>query len=509
MKVSDALGYDGEIVMSAIHNHTGLYDRDRSGSEESKKWKEKYDWFKRFELEASIDACRQALDTMRPAKYGFGEIESYTNVNRDYLSPHGYWIEARNLAGYSDRTLACIKFVDMEDRLIAAIVNHGTHAVCAYLQRDFDHKIKSSGNFPGIASRFAEQHFGNGAVVLWTSGSAGDQNPLLSHGMQYEYPDGYSTSVPYPDGVGYMQMEFMGRYHGADIVKCIDSIDKYSINMPIKRVSETIGLPRWKKKYDNGKMMAIRMGGTGLRDEKEVPYGELPAIPEAPEMILDPNDEGELAMRFEMIPDGDTVLNPTNHAYFNLTGSFDDIRDEQLFIATDKIASRDERNIPSGGTFIAAGTPADFTEQRTIREAMESDGHGYFSGKEPLFDEFYVFEDRQWRLVSRLTDNVSGRVMETYTDMPSLVFFCANVAKQFRGKNESLYSGYCFTCMETGFVPNAVNCPEYVSPVFKKGEKLTANTVYRFSSGSYFPDCRLPFRAFPHRFSDCHIESSV
>lgn len=191
------------------------------------------------------------------------------------------------------------------------------------------------------------------------------------------------------------------------------------------------------------------------------------------------DDEGKLTLSLEMCGDGTTVLNPTNHAYFNLMGT-GDAREHRVWIGADQRVTRGEMGLPNGGKQGVRGTPADFTVERSIREAMDSDNMNYFRKDKVMFDEFYVYEDRSPRHAATLYCSESGREMRVYTDMPCLVLFCAGGRKPESGKNGVLYEGYCAVCLETGFVPNAVNCPGYVSPVFAAGEKLTATTVYHF-----------------------------
>lgn len=190
-------------------------------------------------------------------------------------------------------------------------------------------------------------------------------------------------------------------------------------------------------------------------------------------------DDGRLTLQLEMCGDGTTVLNPTNHAYFNLMGT-GDARDHLVWISADRRVERGDAGLPNGGTLSVGGTPADFTAERSVREAMASDSVGYFRKDKVMFDEFYVYDDRMTRLAATLYCPENGREMRVYTDMPCLVLFCAGGRKPELGKNGAVYEGYCAVCLETGFVPNAVNCPEYVSPVFTSGEKLTATTVYQF-----------------------------
>lgn len=315
-KVAEATGFPKEnILLSYTHNHTSPCDEANLAygrapdSDEAAQKREKY---KVIELEASLQAAKQAVAAMRPAKCGFGTIDSYVNVNRDYETMHGFWVEAPNYAGYSDKTLSIVKFIAEDGKLIAALLNHGTHSTCALHQKDFDQKTKTSGNFSGIACKFVEKHFGDDAVVAWTSGAAGNQDPLMSHGFQYEYPDGYTTTVPYPDGMDYMQMEFLGRRHGADAVKCIHSIKEYTDEFSICNLHKTAMLPRQKRVAPkDGKFINPRMGGNGLRDEEKFAYGQVPEVPNLDSIVT--LDEGNpVEMHIHLVVLGDTALILTN-----------------------------------------------------------------------------------------------------------------------------------------------------------------------------------------------------
>ncbi len=307
-----------DIVLTATHNHSAPRDHGWFGwLPESEREKVYYRRIYEIELEAGIRAAQTAVSSMRPAKYGYGETKSYVNVNRDVQTPFGYWVEGKNLEGFSDKTLAIIKFVDEEERLIAALMNHATHATCIYMMKDADGREKTSGNFTGIASRFVEKHFGNGAVAMWTAGAAGDQNPLVSHGLQYEYPDGYSSAVEYPAGTGYQMMEYAGRMHGADCVRGIEEITDYSDNMPIFRVKRSAWLPAHRL-ADPERENPFRMGGNGLREEKEFPYGSVPPAPDPPKMADDPDHPVELKLQLILL--GDIAIVGMNGEIYNQIG---------------------------------------------------------------------------------------------------------------------------------------------------------------------------------------------
>ena len=284
--IARAIGFpeDGIFIMGT-HNHSApRYRKDQTNTPELSRWIDRYE---SLVYHAGITACQEAAAALRPAMYGYGEFVSAINVNRNLLSFGGYWVEAPNRTGYSDKTLSVIKLDDLDGKLIAAFLNHPTHATNIYMLKDLDHKAKTSGNFTGIACRFVEQHYGGGAVAMWTSGAAGNQNPVLSHGLQYEYPDGYTSQVQYPDGTGYMQMEYMGRIHGVDCCKGLDAITHYSTHMPVAHAVKDIALPTLEclEQWPPKSFSEVRSGGNGLRDYEKVPYGDLPAPGKVPTMI--------------------------------------------------------------------------------------------------------------------------------------------------------------------------------------------------------------------------------
>ncbi len=190
-------------------------------------------------------------------------------------------------------------------------------------------------------------------------------------------------------------------------------------------------------------------------------------------------DDSVLTMVTRMAPEGTTVLNPTNHAYFNL--GIADVRDLRLTLRAKDRVRRDERGLPDGGRIAVDNTSADFTQGRAIREAMDNDPTGYFAKDWIMYDEFYIQERNSEQPSAELYCPENGRIMQVVTDMPSMVLFVAprNLTPGKAGKN---YEGYCAVCLEPGFVPNAVNCPEYESPLFPKGEALHTVTRYIFKT---------------------------
>ena len=192
------------------------------------------------------------------------------------------------------------------------------------------------------------------------------------------------------------------------------------------------------------------------------------------------SDDSKLTLDFEMTAEGNTVINPTNHTYFDLTAGRGDIRDCRLMINASYIPTRDG-DTPNGGKLDVTGTPADFRAKRLIREAVESDDGTYFTGSfAPGYDEFFMLDKKGFGLAAEATAP-DGRTLRVYTDLPSVVLFCTPKFGQQEGKNGRTNGGWNFFCIESGYLPNAVNCPEYDSNVFRKDETLRARTVYEFS----------------------------
>jgi hypothetical protein len=120
-----------------------------------------------------VESVRLARQKLAPARVGFGTGVSYINVNRQIIDPKTHrWWEGPNYEGPSDKTVAVIKFETLGGEPIAVYYNYAVHAVLAG-QLD-----QVSADIPGAASRYVEDSFDDRIVALWSSGAAGDQNPI-------------------------------------------------------------------------------------------------------------------------------------------------------------------------------------------------------------------------------------------------------------------------------------------------------------------------------------------
>ena len=229
------------IMFSAIHNHTGCDMVFSPAEEDRKKWRA----YMELVCDRTVEAVKEAMDRKKPARYGFGIGKSYINGNRDMQCEDGSFTQGYEPEGYCDHSVYTMKFVDEKGQLIAALVSYGMHATLGYFDVDADGKTRCSGNIPGVAEEYAEERFGNGAVVLWSSEAAGDQNPQLYCLRDYD-KDGFPYMSKLLPGLQYNLIKVLGQRHGVDICKSINAIGKYNKNMPLKFAQTWVNLPAQK-----------------------------------------------------------------------------------------------------------------------------------------------------------------------------------------------------------------------------------------------------------------------
>jgi aldose 1-epimerase len=196
---------------------------------------------------------------------------------------------------------------------------------------------------------------------------------------------------------------------------------------------------------------------------------------------LTPNNE--LKFDYKATADKKTIVNLTQHTYFNLSGqkSATDILSHTLTMAADKYLPVDETLIPTGELQPVAGTPFNFLKPQTIGARINDSNQQLKFGKG--YDHCWVLnkQDASLSLVATLADSVSGRTMDVLTTEPALQFYSGNFLDGSNiGKGNSPYQFRTGLCLETQHFPDSPNKPKFPSVVLNPGEVYTSQTVYRF-----------------------------
>ena len=174
-------------------------------------------------------------------------------------------------------------------------------------------------------------------------------------------------------------------------------------------------------------------------------------------------DGNELILDYSAGTDADTVINLTNHSYFNLSGK-EQILDQELYLNADSYLEVDEGLIPTGKRIDVSGTEFDFRTRRPIA-----------SGK---YDHCFVLNPTG--IQAEAWDPVSGRGFRLETDQPALQLYCGGGLGGTHGKGGRVYQPFAGFCLETQHFPDAPNHPDFPGTVLRAGESFHSRTKFTF-----------------------------
>ncbi len=185
--------------------------------------------------------------------------------------------------------------------------------------------------------------------------------------------------------------------------------------------------------------------------------------------------ENELCIEYTAETDKKTVVNLTNHTYFNLTAGKENILNHYLQLDTDKMTEMIEQ-IPTGKIVSVENTPFDFRKMKTIVADMKTLPTGY--------DDNYVFENNvgSLRKIGVLKEKESGRAIEIKTTQPGMQLYTGYWNPEIEKDGKKLFGAYSGVALETQHYPDSVHHANFPSVFLNPGEKYTETTCYKFST---------------------------
>jgi aldose 1-epimerase len=194
-------------------------------------------------------------------------------------------------------------------------------------------------------------------------------------------------------------------------------------------------------------------------------------------------DDNAVEIKYAATTDKPTVLNLTNHSYFNLSGQGDpSVYDHKLTINADYYLPTDETSIPYGPLEKVENTPMDFRTPHEVGERIDQDFEALNFGKG--YDHTYVLNKKhegELSLCAKCVSPKTGIVMTVHTTQPGVQLYTGNwMTGNFVGKNGKRYPARAALCLETQHFPDSPNKPEYPTTVLRPGEKFESKTIYKF-----------------------------
>lgn len=198
-------------------------------------------------------------------------------------------------------------------------------------------------------------------------------------------------------------------------------------------------------------------------------------------MVYSLSEDNGLKLKYHATSDADTIINLTNHTYFNLAGhKSGSIEGQFLHLYAGKYTHVLPGAIPTGEIKSVAGTPLDFTQMKMIGKEIGAD----FEQLKLVqgYDHNFVVDgyDGTMRQIAEAADEKSGRRMKVFSDLPGVQFYAGNCISPQSGKDGAHYEPRTGFCLETHYYPDNIHHPNFPQAIFGPGKDYNAETIYQF-----------------------------
>lgn len=192
--------------------------------------------------------------------------------------------------------------------------------------------------------------------------------------------------------------------------------------------------------------------------------------------------DNTLSIVYRATSDADTIVNLTNHSYFNVGGCGTDARRIDMYVNANSFTEVDEHFIPTGNQLSVKDTPFDFRQKKSIGDALNGT-HPQLRLAGGVDHNFVLnkWEGNLFSLAAELYSEEKGIQLSCYTDLPGLQIYTANFLHEESGKYGYAWREFQGVCLETQSFPDAINQPMFPSIVLRKGEEYVSHTEYRIS----------------------------
>ena len=219
--------------------------------------------------------------------------------------------------------------------------------------------------------------------------------------------------------------------------------------------------------FESHEEIGVKLSYTSPDGEEGYP-GKLDVV-----CIYSLNNQNELSMEYQAETDKTTIINLTNHSYFNLTGGKENIMNHDL-VMTAKSLTEAVDSIPTGKIIPVKGTEFDFLTKKKLGKDIGSLEHGY--------DNNYVLDNDEYKLIyaGTLSEEVSGRSMKVFTTQPGMQLYTGFWNPELLIDGKKKFGSYSGVAMETQHYPDSPNHSDFPSTELKPGEKYRHQTIYKF-----------------------------